>query len=107
MLQALEYPAALSGELAILAEARAAKKNGDWFKAAALYGQLNKQNPAKSTYRSSQLQCLRRGRFVARREDRNYQQYLEQTSSSEALQVLTEVLSRLQQNYVDARLVAL
>lgn len=108
MLQALEYPSSgLSGELAIVAEARTAEKNGDWFGAAALYGQLSKQHPAKGTYRTSQLQCLRRGRFLARREDRNYQQYVEQISGSEALQVLTEVLSRLQQNYFDARLVGL
>ncbi|HEV8060774.1 MAG TPA: hypothetical protein VGP68_12920, partial [Gemmataceae bacterium] len=89
----------------LLAEARVAEKNSDWFRAAELYGQLSKQNPAKGEFRTAQLQCLRHSRFVQRRDDRIYQQHVEQTSPAEALQVLTDVLSRLQQSYVDVRAV--
>ncbi len=105
-LHALEFPdSGLPHASTLLAEAGVAEKNSDWFRAAELFGQLSKQNPAKSDFRTSQLQCLRHGRFVQRRDDRVYQQYLEQTSPAEAFQVLTDVLSRLQQSYVDARAV--
>jgi hypothetical protein len=105
---ALGYPAGgLPGEMAFVAEAHAAEKQGDWFKAAGLYGQLSRLNPAKGTYRTLQLQCLRKGRFASRQEDRNYQHYVDQLSMGEALQLLSDVLSRLQQTYVDARVVTL
>lgn len=108
MLQALSFPGSgLAGELATLADAHMAERNGDWLKAASLYGQLSRQSPAKAAYRTAFVQCLRLARFAARRDDRNYQQFLEQASSAEALQVLTEVLARLQQSYVDARQVTL
>jgi hypothetical protein len=106
--QALEFPGSgLLGSSTLLTEARAAEGNADWFRAADLYGQLSKQNPTKNIFRTAQLQCLRRGRFVRRREDRIYQQYVDQTSTADALQLLTDVLSRLQQTYVEARSVAL
>jgi Peptidase family S41 len=108
VIQALEFPGSgLPGALALLTEARVAEKNSNWFRAAELYGQLSKQNPTKSAFRNSQIQCLRRSRFVQRREDRLYQQYVEQLSPNEAVQILTDVLSRLQQSYVDARAVSL
>ena len=103
-LQALEFPnSGVIGAATVLSEARAAEKNADWLRAADLYGQLAKQNPSHDAYRVAQLQCLRHGQFVRRREDRLYQQYVDQISTAEALQVLTDVLSRLQQSYVDAR----
>jgi hypothetical protein len=105
---ALGYPAGgLPGEMAFIVEAHAAEKQGDWFKAAGLYGQLSRLNPGKGAYRALQLQCLRKGRFAARQEDRNYQHYVDQLSMGEALQLLSDVLSRLQQTYVDARVVTL
>ena len=108
VVQALEFPGnGLLGAATLLTEAQTAEKNADWFRAADLYGQLSKQNPIKTVFRIAQLQCLRRGRFVRRREDRIYQQFVDQASSTEALQLLTDVLSRLQQSYVDVRSVAL
>ena len=80
---ALGYPVGgLPGELAFVAEARAAEKQADWFKAAGLYGQLNRLNPAKGATETPASAAA--GRFAARREDRNYQRYVEQLSIGEA-----------------------
>ena len=106
--QALEFPNGDTiGAAIVLKEARAAEKSADWSRAADLYGQLARQSPGHDAYRTAQLQCLRHGQFVRRREDRLYQQFVDQISSADALQVLTDVLSRLQQTYVDSRSVTL
>ncbi|CAN5305257.1 hypothetical protein BH10PLA2_BH10PLA2_31420 [soil metagenome] len=92
---------------AVLFELRLAEKQGDWFRAADLYGQLARQNPQVTSYRVSQLAALRRGRFGKRLEDRAYRHFLGQTNLAEALSILTDVCARLQQTYVDARSVPL
>jgi hypothetical protein len=105
---ALEAPGRLlPGGNPLIAEARAAEKKADWFRAAEIYGLLAKQHPDGSSFRPAQLRCLRHGRFARRLDDRSYQQFIEQSSAAESLQVLVEVFSRLQQTYVENRSVSL
>jgi hypothetical protein len=92
---------------AVLVEARAAEKKSDWFRAAELYGQLARQNPQLGAFRSWQLQSLQKGRFARRMHDHGYLRLLQQVSRSEALSILTDVLVKVQQTYVDVRAVPL
>jgi carboxyl-terminal processing protease len=85
----------------IRAQARRAEEKSQWLKAAGFYEQLLARNKRSAEFRQHYQNCLRRAQQLRRQQDVSYRHQVESLSLDNALKVYAEVVTKLQQAYVD------